>query len=377
MKSLREINKMTVFEPEICSLLVKDMTEGVCLIRCSDLKIISANSAFEQMFGYLSGEFNEKHISILNGSHSKLAEEIIAQLKSQVNSSFEIKIIKNDQSTFFCLMRSYIYKHSKLGNIWVALFDNITARKKSEAVASEEEKKMLSMAQMSALGKMVSGLCHEVNTPLGVIQLNIDEMKDKVIKTGSIGPADMWAYSDLIESMLNRVVDIINNLRLFSRDAKDLTTKPIRVKNVIENTLKFCSEKFKNHDVDLQIIKISEDIVANCNSVELSEVILNLLQNAYEAIEDLPQKWINIEVKEKHKYFEFLITDSGTGVDSRVKEKLFEPFISTKSSQKNPGLGLSISKKIVENYQGRLWVDLDCPNTRFIFSLPKCENPKI
>ena len=108
-----------------------------------------------------------------------------------------------------------------------------------------------------------------------------------------------------------------------------------------------------------------------CRATQISQVLLNLLNNACDAIRDLPEKWIRIGYEESVAGFELSVTDSGTGIDRAILDKLFQPFFTTKGVNVGTGLGLSISKGIAESHGGSLEYDSSCPNTRFILSLPR------
>jgi C4-dicarboxylate-specific signal transduction histidine kinase len=111
------------------------------------------------------------------------------------------------------------------------------------------------------------------------------------------------------------------------------------------------------------------------NTVQLSQVLLNLLNNARDAIEQLPEKWVRIEVAEKEGQAMISVTDSGSGIDAQTQRKLFQPFFTTKRVGKGTGLGLSVSARIMKSHQGELRYDPGSPHTRFVMSMPRAEGP--
>ncbi|MEK6579858.1 MAG: HAMP domain-containing sensor histidine kinase, partial [Bdellovibrionota bacterium] len=104
---------------------------------------------------------------------------------------------------------------------------------------------------------------------------------------------------------------------------------------------------------------------------QLSQVLLNLFNNAYDAVQTLTDKWIKIKVADTDQWVEIWVTDSGPGISSEVVSKMFQPFFTTKGVGKGTGLGLSISKKIIETHGGTLNVEMESPNTCFRITLPK------
>ena len=103
----------------------------------------------------------------------------------------------------------------------------------------------------------------------------------------------------------------------------------------------------------------------------LSQVVLNLMNNSYDAIEALPDRWIELSVTEFEEHYGIAITDCGQGIPPDVVKRLMEPFFTTKGIGKGTGLGLSLSKGIVEHHGGTLSYDAESPNTKFEIRLPK------
>jgi len=96
-----------------------------------------------------------------------------------------------------------------------------------------------------------------------------------------------------------------------------------------------------------------------------------MLGNAYDAVEDLDERWVKIELTESDDFFTLAITDSGHGISEEVRKRIFNPFFTTKITGKGTGLGLSISKTIIEKHGGSLEIDRGCQNTCFIITLSK------
>lgn len=117
--------------------------------------------------------------------------------------------------------------------------------------------------------------------------------------------------------------------------------------------------------------EVPEGLLLKCRPVQISQVILNLLNNAYDAIQPLDERWIHIAAFKKDQYIELQITDSGLGIPRDVAEKIMQPFYSTKDVGKGTGLGLSISSGIVRDHGGELVLDVGAKNTRFIVRFPR------
>ena len=139
---------------------------------------------------------------------------------------------------------------------------------------------------------------------------------------------------------------------------------------IIEYTLELCNERLKNEAIKLRI-SYNADVEIRCRDSQIAQVLMNLISNALDAIEKLPEKWIDISVSATRSTVRFAITDSGKGIPPTIAEKIMQPFYSTKEAGKGIGLGLSISKGIVEEHNGTLKYDDSALNTRFVLDLPR------
>lgn len=122
--------------------------------------------------------------------------------------------------------------------------------------------------------------------------------------------------------------------------------------------------------VEMRIDEIPSDLVIRCRQVQISQILLNLLGNACDAISDRSVRWIQISAEKTHDGVRILVTDSGDGIPKEVAAKLFQPFFTTKERGKGTGLGLSISQGIVKAHSGSLAIDSNCKSTRFVLFLP-------
>jgi C4-dicarboxylate-specific signal transduction histidine kinase len=107
-----------------------------------------------------------------------------------------------------------------------------------------------------------------------------------------------------------------------------------------------------------------------CRPVQISQVILNVLNNAFDAVESSSQKWITINVVRSENHVEIQISDNGAGIAEQYREKIFQPFFTLKEVGKGTGLGLSISRSIIESQGGRIELDLTKKHTTFVIYLP-------
>lgn len=235
---------------------------------------------------------------------------------------------------------------------------------------------MLYSEKMAVLGEMAGGMAHEVNNPLAII-IGVSQVAMRKIESGKSDLSSVLETLKTVESTAERIVKIVRGLKLFSRDAGSDPKSPAQLKVLIDDSVNLCMERFKSAGIDLRMGHIVDELVS-CRPAQISQVILNLLNNSFDAIEGQSEKWISIESRVEKSALqkgnsgtiEVWLTDSGVGISLQVAKKIMEPFFSTKPVGKGTGLGLSISKGIIAEHGGSLFLDESCKNTRFVIKLP-------
>lgn len=232
------------------------------------------------------------------------------------------------------------------------------------------EQKLTSSTRLAGLGQMAGGIAHEINTPLALITM-LSETLLQQHETGTTVPAESKRFLSEINSAAFRIAHIIQGLRSFSKDGGQDAFSKISISQVTEKALALCSERLKSKKIDFKIESPSYPLFFLGREVEMSQVIFNLLTNAYDAVENATQPWIQIEIKDIEPNIQLSVRDNGTGIPEEIKSRLFEPFFTTKPIGQGTGIGLSVSKGIVEMHGGDLRLERSEANTCFVVTLPK------
>ncbi|MCM0606862.1 MAG: HAMP domain-containing histidine kinase [Xanthomonadaceae bacterium] len=265
--------------------------------------------------------------------------------------------------------------HDEIGSL-SRTFQKMTLELQTALLERDSQKeKTLSASKMSSLGEMAGGIAHEINNPLTIIIGKIELIGIKV-KNGSITPEQLAVELSKIHATCQRIDRIIRGLRNFSRDGEQDPFVESNIKQIFDDTLELCRARFNNLGIDLKI-SVDPMITAECRTVQISQIILNLLNNSIHAVENLDKKWITLEASVKENSIMIEVTDSGSGIPKHIAEKLSQPFFTTKEIGKGTGLGLSISRGIAEQHGGSLKLDTECKNTSFKLLIPKKRNMKI
>tara|TARA_Y100001935_G_scaffold252849_1_gene257644 strand:- start:1749 stop:3230 length:1482 start_codon:yes stop_codon:yes gene_type:complete len=232
------------------------------------------------------------------------------------------------------------------------------------------ERALAQSSKMVALGEMASAIAHEINNPLAIIMGHANQMQ-MLAESGRLSDEALKRICGKIEATSIRISKIINGLRLYSRDTENEELKTVLISQVLEDTLAFCMEKFRANGVRVIVRVVPPDLEIRCRTVQISQVLLNLLNNAYDSIKGLDEKWIQILVEPVGESVEVQVSDSGEGVPDYLQAKIMQPFFTTKTSGQGTGLGLSICLGIVESHQGQFYFKGNDPHPTFCFRLPK------
>lgn len=255
------------------------------------------------------------------------------------------------------------------------LLEQIIFNQKAEGLIQERTKELevskiqlIHSAKMASLGEMASGMAHEINNPLTIILGKITVITTMLEELEINHPA-LFEEIKKIKSTTGRIGRIVKGLKTFSRGSSEDPFEATPVTRIVQETLDLCSERLKNNDIELEIDEIPQRNII-CRPGQISQVLLNLLNNANDAVENLPEKWIRLSFSiQTNNLIQIFVTDSGPGISEEVAERIMEPFFTTKEVRKGTGLGLSIAKNIIDAHGGRLWLDLDYPHTRFVIEL--------
>jgi len=245
--------------------------------------------------------------------------------------------------------------------------------KTQELVKAQEE--LIQNGKMAALGEMASGIAHEVNNPLTVI-IGVSGSLLRKVKAGSVENTVVLTELEKIQKMGDRISKIIKGLKTFSRDGRNDQFEKSSIKHIVEESLELCNTRLKNHGIELRN-KIEKDIVVDCRASQIEQVIINLVNNAHDAIQDRDEKWIEMDARDVDGKLILTVTDSGPGIPQAMREKIMQPFFTTKEVGKGTGLGLSISSGIIKSHLGKLEIDTNCPNTRFVLTIPLVHNRQL
>jgi C4-dicarboxylate-specific signal transduction histidine kinase len=145
------------------------------------------------------------------------------------------------------------------------------------------------------------------------------------------------------------------------------------VRSIVNHSLDYCRARLESHRVDLVISNIPDDWNVIGRETQLSEVVLNVLNNAFDAVIDSPRKRIEVDVISQGDWVDVSIRDSGPGVSPKVRHRIFDPFFTTKPIGQGTGLGLSVSQGIMAAHGGQIFYDPTSAGARFVIRIARAK----
>lgn len=287
------------------------------------------------------------------------------------NQENEIGII---QKSFNQLINIIKEKEKEITNYQNLLEEKVSSRSmelnRALRMAEEAKTKAVYTEKMASLGEMASGIAHEINNPLTIIQLNLTAL-EKMIAKGQLDEEKAYRAVQKIDSIADRILEIIKGLNQFSESNYDQNFKSESLQKLIKQAIELMSNKLQSFDVQISY-DVKEDFQIMCLETQILQVFTNLISNSIDAIENRNKedRWIKIWCDKNQNFLFVFIQDSGDGIPEAVIQKMMTPFFTTKEIGKGTGLGLSIIRGIVEKHRGNIQYDNTRSKTTFVIKFP-------
>ena len=358
---------------ELLYLIVEDMVE---YLNFDGGKVFSSQKQEE--------EFNF-HVNYGHGFENLASESEVKNLEpfGKMKSIWSFPLLKREggERGTLCLFSREVRRSNdeedEVIKAGIFLINLVIDREIAKRERDEEKLKIATTGKMAVLGELAGGIAHEINNPLAIISSQAQKIK----MLDGLGKLKRDKLEESVEKILNtvdRIGRITRAMRICSRDEQSQAHSYEDICLIIEDTMTLCSEKIKYSGVTLTWDFPAEHPTIHCNLIQISQVIANIISNAFDAIVEQEEAWIHIEVKNSDGWGVVIITDSGKGISKEIEDKIMQPFFTTKRVGHGTGIGLSLSKDIIDNHGGVLEYNRDCENTQFVIKIPiSCEEKSL
>jgi len=352
---------------------VVEASSDLVMFSSEDHQINYLNEAAQKTMNIDKGRFPTLHLDelVTRETYQMMLDKLFPQVMETGNWRGEILLKPGSMEDRIAVIQQIIAHKSEEGELqyFSIIGRDITDQKKAEEESMQHQLEMAHISRLLSAGEMASGLAHEINQPLAAI-LNYSRGSLRRIEDGSMTRLEEVKKAlELIARQAVRAADIIKRLRSFVRKT-EYQRMEFRINDVCEEIAQFLEQEAQNAGIRYVFRLDDSDPSLHADKVQIEQVILNLLRNAIEAYKHCEQteKTITIQSSSKAGQILIQIQDQGAGISSQQLENLFEPFFTTKDS--GLGMGLSISRTIIEAHGGRLWAESDGSSTTFTIRLP-------
>lgn len=306
----------------------------------------------------------------------------MVQQTAQDPSEFEYRILRPDRSVRWIRSRLICLRDASGKHVrTVGFSEDMTDRRKAEMELRAQRAAGIRSDRLRSLGEMSAGMAHELNQPLVGVRGIVEHILIGVGRGWDMQQPELEERLSKVLEQADRMVNIIDHVRLFAREAGQPETRRVEVNDVCESALSLLQAQFasRNIRIDTDLSRNLPAVVANPYSLE--EVIINLLNNARDSTEELGglngelpaiELTTTVENDEAGTLVRVEVCDHGVGISSEGAGRVFDAFYTTKDPERGTGLGLSVSKTIIEEIGGQVELHSDGPNTgaRAVIRLP-------
>ena len=219
-------------------------------------------------------------------------------------------------------------------------------------------------SKLASIGEMSAGVAHEINNPLAFIKAYLTKLEKE-------NPESKETF-DKVNIGINRIVNIVKGLRSFSR-LDDITDEEFLAKDSISESINLLEEIYKKSGIDFtyNFLDNNFEVLLLGNRGKFQQVLMNLISNAKDAVSNTRDKKVEVTAKVVDDFFEVVVKDSGCGMSDEIKEKIFNPFFTTKSIGQGTGIGMSIAHGLVSDMKGEIKIESEeGKGTKFILKFP-------
>jgi PAS domain S-box-containing protein len=369
--SILEIYSKSIIEVEIALNKSIDIVDKYVIMSRTNIEgiIISISSAFCKISGYESFELIGKSHSVIR--HTDMPKELFEDLWKTIKSGNmwqgNIKNLKKN-GDFYWVKTTIHPNFDDNGNIisYDAIREDITSQKE----LINQQNLLVEQSKSAALGEMISMIAHQWRQPLQAVSILIQKLPLLKMIKGEISDEILEDVVTQVTSQVDYMSKTIDDFRDYFKPNKK--KEDVYIENIINKSIDFLSYLFKLNSISVKY-KNDSTLTIEIYLNEIVQVFINLLKNSCDAMieKNIANRVINIFTYEKNEKLFIEFEDNAGGIEDKLIDKIFDPYFSTKSNKNGTGLGLYMSKTIIEQHSlGKIDVYNIDFGTKFVIQLP-------
>jgi two-component system sensor kinase FixL len=322
-------------------------------------RIITFNRAAERMFGYAQADVLGKDVNLLmdephRSRHGRYVERYLATGKAHIIGKGREVEARRANGQLFPVSLAVGEAADGETRRFVGIIRDLSEQRAAEQRARSLEQRLAHVARFNLMGEMAAGIAHEINQPLSAIATYAQAGK-RLLQRGNLDPGMLAEVFAKIDDQARRAGQVIDNLRKFIRK-QEIETERLDVNGVVEDVMTLIEADAHSESIPVHFRPGEGLPKVRADAVQLQQVLLNLTRNSVDAMRGGLGKERGIAIEtaltERGRVC-IRVTDHGHGVSPQIGDHIFHPFVTTK--REGLGVGLAISRTIVQSYGGTLW----------------------
>lgn len=361
--------------------IVKDYTTTITILESlrdaiflldAEGKIHYANRAALDLLQVDMGELREKYIDeiiidyeqeILEEIYGEYNAKLLRKLKEGIQGNIEAYLHYSGTVVPVLLDFSVVQDPDNCPQFIIVSAKDFTQRKMMEQERQQQQARSIAHDRLRALGELSVGLVHELSQPLASLRLKVELFQNDVNR-GSYDKESLVCKSREILGLIYRMSETIQNMRSFAHQTEDNTVGIVNIHEIVRKATALVAHDLESRNIQLQVEGAQSLPYIIANPLLIEQVIVNLLTNCRDAFDDYERRGKTLAGDRKYirivtgtpqeKWVEISVSDNAGGMSRQVMKKIFEPFFTTKEPGANSGLGLTISKNIINSLGGSI-----------------------
>ena len=311
-----------------------------------------------------------------NNEKIKNKQTLIEKLNEGIFINIETSLVNNNYEVPVIININLINDNSNNSKYLIVTAKDISHWKSLEKDLREEQALTISRDRLKLIGELSVGLVHEITQPLLALKMRSELLQEKLDKK-SINKSERNENFEIIFDLIKKLENTIRNVREYAHQTEEESMSDVSIDEIINEAVKLIEYEITENCIRFEIIKESELPKITTNKVMLEQVFLNLLKNSIDSIKisefkNKDEKKITVYINSKEgKWLEIFIEDNGKMINKNIVNKIFDPFFTTKNFNNNSGLGLTISRNVINSLGGDIIIaENNEMNKCFVIQLP-------
>lgn len=338
--------------------VITDSAQEAILTIDEDGRIVFANPAMERIFGYAIDELIGKPVTMLvpeslRSQQASGLRRLVEAAGHDPLDSLDVSGLRKDGQIITAEL-SFGEHIRRSKRFFTGTLRDVSERRRVQRALKEREAELAHVGRLSMLGEAVAEIAHEINQPLYAIS-NFAKASCIELDKGRSSSEQLRGRFERIDALATTAGSILNRIRGFLRK-QTIDHSAVSVNEIIDESIQIIGFEARHKQVEVKAEPTSDETCVLADRVQIHQVLVNLLKNAFDAMEETPSdnRIVLISSRQKGDIVEITMHDRGHGLGDVVPETVFAAFHSTKSE--GMGMGLAISRSIIETHGGKLWV---------------------